>query len=89
MKTALSHPEFGYYSQNQAIGAEGDFITAPEISQLFGEMLAGLLTHIWHLSGTPEACLFEAGPGRGTLLSDMDRTYQQLAPNLEGQTGIC
>lgn len=82
MKTALSHPQFGYYSTQTAIGKSGDFITAPEISQLFGEMLAGLLVHIWQLARKPAACLFEAGPGRGTLLQDIDRTYHQLAPEL-------
>ena len=88
MKVALSHPKHGYYSTQPAIGADGDFITAPEISQLFGEMLASLLTHIWQLSGAPEAVLFEAGPGRGTLLADMDRTYQKLAPDLAAQDWI-
>ena len=82
MKTALSHPEFGYYSTRQAIGKSGDFITAPEVSQLFGEMLAGLLLHIWQLYNKPDSCLFEAGPGRGTLLADIDRTYSRLAPDL-------
>ena len=85
MQIALSHPELGYYSRHQAIGKSGDFITAPEVSQLFGEMLAGLLTHIWQLYGKPESCLFEAGPGRGTLLADCDRTYETLAPDMARQ----
>ena len=81
MQAALSHPEWGYYARKPVFGKGGDFITAPEITQLFGEMLAGLLIYIWQLYGKPDATLFEAGPGRGTLLADMDRTYRQLAPD--------
>lgn len=84
MQTVLSHPEYGYYAQGQKIGADGDFITAPEISQLFGEIAAGFLGHIWTLYGKPtctEISIFEAGPGNGTLLCDMLRLYNhhQLA----------
>ena len=78
MQQVLSHPEYGYYTQMQTIGAEGDFITAPEISQLFGEIAAAFLAHIWMLYEQPPASdisLFEAGPGHGTLLSDMLRLY--------------
>ena len=55
MQQVLSHPEFGYYTQMQTIGAEGDFITAPEISQLFGEIAAAFLAHIWMLYEQPPA----------------------------------
>jgi len=84
MQTVLSHPRYGYYAQANRIGASGDFVTAPEISQLFGEITAGFLGHIWSLYGHPKAddiVTFEAGPGHGTLLCDMLRLYShhQLA----------
>ena len=82
IQLANSDPDFGYYSRHQAIGKAGDFITAPEISGLFGEMMAAFLTHIWQLFGQPDAHLAEAGPGRGTLLRDMHLTYEKIAPKL-------
>lgn len=78
MQQVLSHPEYGYYAQNTAIGAEGDFITAPEISPLFGEIIGAFLTYVWALSGKPDAgnaLYFEAGPGRGSLLADIMRVF--------------
>jgi len=81
----LSHPDYGYYARTDRFGPQGDFITAPEITQLFGEMMAGLLSYIWQLSGQPDSSScqrLEAGPGRGTLFSDMDRVYQKLCPQL-------
>lgn len=85
IRLVLSHPQHGYYAQKDRLGPDGDFITAPEISQMFGEMAASFLSYIWHLSGAPDhlrCCLYEAGPGRGTLLTDMRRTYQTIAPEL-------
>ena len=78
MQQVLSHHEYGYYAQNTAIGAEGDFITAPEISPLFGEITGAFLTYVWALSGKPDAgnaLYFEAGPGRGSLLADIMRVF--------------
>ena len=80
MQHVLSHPEFGYYTQNKAIGSEGDFITAPEISPLFGEIIGAFITYIWQLSGSPDkdnAMYFEAGPGTGSLLCDILRVFSQ------------
>ena len=82
IQLANSDPSFGYYSRHQAIGKTGDFITAPEISGLFGEMMAAFLTHIWQLFGQPAAHVAEVGPGRGTLLKDMYQTYGTIAPDL-------
>ena len=85
MQISLSHPEFGYYALKDRFGRGGDFITAPEISQLFGEMMAGFLGYLWHASGQPAAddiIRFEAGPGRGTLFQDMHKTYQKICPPL-------
>ncbi len=83
MQIAACDPDFGYYSQPGRIGKSGDFITAPEISPLFGEMLAALLIHLWELSGKPaDALVFEAGPGSGQLMADMRRVFDRLAPPL-------
>lgn len=83
MQIATSDPEIGYYSQPDRIGKSGDFITAPEISPLFGEILAALLIHLWELSGKPpDALVFEAGPGTGQLMADMRRVFDRLAPPL-------
>lgn len=83
MQRCLLDSAHGYYSTKQVFGADGDFITAPEISQLFGEMLAAFLGHLHELSGAPSSAVtFEAGPGRATLACDMRRTYQMIAPAL-------
>jgi NADH dehydrogenase [ubiquinone] 1 alpha subcomplex assembly factor 7 len=73
-----------YYGNKDRLGAEGDFTTAPEISQLFGEIIAAFLAYLESLSPTHEtAILFEAGPGRGTLLSDMKRSFTSISPALD------
>lgn len=85
IRTCLSHPQFGYYALKDRFGPKGDFITAPEISQLFGEMMAGLMAYIWQQSGRPAGvnmCRFEPGPGRGTLFADMHRAYLSICPEL-------
>ena len=83
MTQCLMHEAHGYYSTKQVFGAAGDFITAPEISQLFGEMLAAYSAHMHQLFGAPaNAITFEAGPGRGILASDMRRAYHAFAPVL-------
>lgn len=91
MQFCLYEPEFGYYTSGNPIGIAGDFITAPEVSQLFGEMIAlwvganlpgiqaALLTH-GHKNPVQ---LVELGPGRGTLMADMLRTLSQLPPGLQ------
>ena len=83
MQACLLDETHGYYANAPVFGAEGDFITAPEISQLFGEMLGAFHAHLHQLFGAPaNAIRFEAGPGRGTLARDMARTYQAIAPSL-------
>ena len=68
MALCLQHPRYGYYMTHDPFGAQGDFITAPEISQMFGEMVGLWLADAWALSGAPQqARLVELGPGRGTL----------------------
>src|SRR5689334_6577231 len=60
-----------YYSTRDPFGARGDFITAPEISQMFGELIGGTLADCWARAGSPADAIYaELGPGRGTLASD-------------------
>jgi NADH dehydrogenase [ubiquinone] 1 alpha subcomplex assembly factor 7 len=74
MALCLGHPTHGYYATRDPFGAEGDFTTAPEISQIFGELLGLWTAEVWRLLGAPEPVrLVELGPGRGTLMSDLLR----------------
>ena len=71
MELALSHPDHGYYMNRDPFGAAGDFTTAPEISQMYGELLGLWAAEVWSLMGRPNPVrLIEFGPGRGTLMSD-------------------
>jgi NADH dehydrogenase [ubiquinone] 1 alpha subcomplex assembly factor 7 len=74
MAMALHDPEDGYYARKDPIGARGDFITAPEISQVFGELIGLWCAMMWHQLGRPDpVILAELGPGHGTLMSDLLR----------------
>lgn len=74
MAECLLHPEHGYYTSQRPFGAQGDFITAPEISQMFGELIGLSLAQCWLDQGAPTAfTLAELGPGRGTLMADLLR----------------
>lgn len=74
MADALGHPHDGYYMTQTAIGADGDFTTAPEISQIFGELIGLWLVEAWRNIGSPQAFnLIELGPGRGSLMADILR----------------
>ena len=74
MELSLMHPELGYYRSGSRIGKEGDFITSPEISQMFGELLGMALAAAWMEQGRPrEACLVEPGPGKGSMMVDLLR----------------
>ena len=80
MALALAHPEHGYYTNRDPLGSAGDFTTAPEISQLFGELVGLALAQSWLESGRPRpALLAELGPGRGTLMADALRAAR-VAP---------
>ncbi len=71
MAECLTHPRYGYYVTRDPLGAAGDFTTAPEISQMFGELLGLCLAQAWIDQGSPpRIVLAEAGPGRGTLMAD-------------------
>ncbi|OLP59383.1 TetR family transcriptional regulator [Xaviernesmea oryzae] len=77
----LADPEYGYYKTREPFGLQGDFITAPEISQLFGEMIGIFLIQAWQRHGEPaEINLVEIGPGRGTMMADILRVIAKLAP---------
>ncbi|MEL7489979.1 MAG: SAM-dependent methyltransferase [Pseudomonadota bacterium] len=74
MADALGHPHDGYYASRDAIGADGDFTTAPEISQIFGELIGLWLVQTWIDMGEPARFnLIELGPGRGVLMADIVR----------------
>ncbi len=59
-----------YYATRDPLGARGDFTTAPEISQMFGELIGAWLADLWDRAGRPDARYVEFGPGRGTLAAD-------------------
>lgn len=77
MTTALTHPTHGYYmrSSRDVFGRAGDFVTSPEVSQVFGELLGVWCVACWERLGRPaQLRLIEAGPGRGTLIADVLRS---------------
>lgn len=79
MQLALAHPEHGYYMRRDPLGAAGDFTTAPEISQVFGELVGLWVARQWEAQGKPAAALVELGPGRGTLMADALRATKKIA----------
>ena len=81
MSLCLGHPRHGYYITRDPLGDKGDFITAPEVSQVFGELLGVWAVGAWSAMGQPDAFnLVELGPGRGTLMADVQRTVTKAAP---------
>ncbi|HEY6630471.1 MAG TPA: class I SAM-dependent methyltransferase [Rhizobiaceae bacterium] len=83
MAICLFDPDHGYYTTREPFGAGGDFITAPEVSQMFGELVAVWLVEAWQANGNLiPATIAEIGPGRGTLMKDMVRTIGRVAPDL-------
>lgn len=79
MMMCLTHPDHGYYITRDPFGASGDFITSPEISQVFGELIGLWAASAWHAMGQPENVrLIELGPGRGTMLIDAMRAAQVI-----------
>jgi SAM-dependent MidA family methyltransferase len=79
MTVALQHPSHGYYVTRDPLGRDGDFTTAPEISQMFGEMLGLWAAHVWTTMGSPaRVALVELGPGRGTLMADALRAARAM-----------
>jgi SAM-dependent MidA family methyltransferase len=81
MKLCLTHPEHGYYVSRDPLGREGDFTTAPEVSQMFGELLGLWTASVWKAIGSPPTLnLVELGPGRGTMMADALRAVRVLPP---------
>jgi NADH dehydrogenase [ubiquinone] 1 alpha subcomplex assembly factor 7 len=78
MEQALGHPRYGYYMTRDPFGVKGDFITATEISQIFGELLGAWASMLWVQMGSPRCVLVEIGPGRGTLMRDALRATQKV-----------
>ncbi|EWY41139.1 ATP synthase subunit beta [Skermanella stibiiresistens SB22] len=80
MAEALGHPRHGYYITADRFGAAGDFVTAPEISQMFGELIGLWCAHTWTEIGAPDPVnLVELGPGRGTLMRDALRAAAMVS----------
>ncbi len=93
MGEALTHPWAGYYMHGDPFGAPsatgGDFVTAPEISQMFGELIGVWCADTWVRLGRPKPCLLvELGPGRGTLMADALRATRQV-PGFQEALDIC
>ncbi|KAJ0402069.1 hypothetical protein P43SY_009274 [Pythium insidiosum] len=81
MQRALSHPDHGYYMKKDVFGVKGDFTTAPEISQMFGELIGVWCVATWQQMGMPSAVkIVEMGPGRGSLMSDFLRAAKSFPP---------
>jgi SAM-dependent MidA family methyltransferase len=81
MELCLTHPQHGYYISRDPLGREGDFTTAPEVSQMFGELVGLWAASVWKAIGSPPVLrLIELGPGRGTMMADALRAVRVLPP---------
>ena len=79
MELCLHHPTHGYYRRGRPIGAAGDFVTAPEVSQMFGELIGLWCAAVWQSMDQPQRVrLVELGPGRGSLLADALRAARTV-----------
>ena len=88
MRLCLGHPQHGYYVTRDPLGAQGDFTTAPEISQMFGELIGAWAVAVWRQMGSPARVnLVELGPGRGTLMADALRAAK-AAPDFLSAVAI-
>ena len=84
MHACLADPQFGYYTTRPGIGEKADFITSPEASQMFGELIGGWCAAAWQQLGRPDPfCLAELGPGTGTLMADLLRAASRAEGFIE------
>ena len=81
MQVSLHDKDFGYYRISKPIGLQGDFITSPEISQLYGEMVGLWLSQIIVTNNIVKCNLIELGPGNGTLMTDIVRVIRKVLKN--------
>ena len=89
MEACLADPEYGYYRTASPLGGGGDFITAPEISQIFGELIGLWAGEVWRTMGEPKPFrLLELGPGRGLLMADALRALRVL-PRFLDAVSVC
>lgn len=89
MALCLGHPRHGYYITRDPLGEKGDFVTAPEVSQVFGELIGVWAVGAWGAMGQPDAFnLVELGPGRGTLMADVLRTVRKAAPGFAAAASV-
>src|SRR5581483_1177629 len=80
MALCLTHPIHGYYTTRDPLGERGDFITSPEISQMFGELIGLWMAAVWKQMGEPPNLhVIELGPGRGTMMADALRAAKVMA----------
>jgi len=87
MEACLADGRAGYYATRQPIGREGDFVTAPEISQIFGELIGVWAAAIWQAMSEPASVIVaELGPGRGTLMADALRAFRSVPKLLDSVT---
>ncbi len=88
MALCLGDPEHGYYMVREAFGRDGDFVTAPEVSQVFGELIGLWAVSTWMAMGSPRSfVLAELGPGRGTLMADLLRAAR-IRPAFGAAAGV-
>lgn len=79
MQACLADAKAGYYTTRQPIGKDGDFVTAPEVSQIFGELISLWVAAVWQSMGAPKPIIIaELGPGRGTLMADALRAWRSV-----------
>ncbi|MBY0461651.1 MAG: SAM-dependent methyltransferase, partial [Alphaproteobacteria bacterium] len=79
MELSLYHPLYGYYKSRPVLGKQGDYITAPELTQAFGELLALWMIDLWQRIGKPSVVqVVELGPGRGIMMHDILRIARKF-----------
>lgn len=89
MGQCLGHPEHGYYMKRDVFGRTGDFVTSPDVSQLFGELLGVWCVATWESMGSPEAFrIAELGPGRGALMDNFLRVIRRFPKFKKALQGV-